>query len=883
MGKIRLKPETGTPGTPPAGYVDLLPRSDGTYAVIYDDGTISDLKGDTGPQGPQGLKGDKGDTGETGPTGPQGPKGDKGDTGATGPMGPQGPAGVDGTAGASTWKDVSGKPDNLPSYIADFTQGVPAGWTFARAGSATYIAADGTIQTAGVNVPRYEYDPLTGKCLGMLVEAGARTNRFLYSHVFDDAAWNKYSGAVAQVGTYGNSPLGIGWFEFTEDTSNNEHSLTQSLTLEGGYYYTITAMVRDGGTMPAFTLKVDSEAQAAFSTTTHKMLGTYNIVTNPTIQQTDIRQIGANVWLYSMTVYINTTKSYWCGLMGNSNDSGPAAFYTGTSRKIIVGYLQIEQGKSRSSYIPTTSAEATRVKDELWTTPATVTGFSSTEGTVEVEVTPGSVPAAYVTFLDFNAEGSTYAYIDLMMHDTRVKGEYWDNVVQTDLYMPYGRAVSGKTVNLVMGWQNKNFGLADRGTLAMSTANAITPFTVEKINVGRRAAFMDDNGALAGSILIRSMKYYAKRLTDAELSFKSSVGGSQDTPLYGGLLLGPGSSITNTDRLIDIAMDSNADGAKVYGAFITPKLSALNTGNKSLVGLQVLTDLDLTNTSSRSGFVTGAGFTARREKSTDGAGGTQNQLIGVSGAAQMLYTVGDAANCSIMYGGSFTGSAANGTVGALRGITATATVNGNVTAGKKVTVTDATAVYAQTNANNLGATTNAYGVYVNALLSATNPGTIGYLYGVYIASQPVHANVPSKWAFYQAGASDRNYFAGKVAIGGGTAQNPASELHLDSGNQTTTVTIGCYSDSTKKATLTTDNGKLTLAVESGANRAIALKTGGVDSLLVDESCNTNIAGKLIFPNASSLVNAADDTAAASAGVAVGQVYRNGSQLMIRVS
>ena len=43
-----------------------------------------------------------------------------------------------------------------------------------------------------------------------------------------------------------------------------------------------------------------------------------------------------------------------------------------------------------------------------------------------------------------------------------------------------------------------------------------------------------------------------------------------------------------------------------------------------------------------------------------------------------------------------------------------------------------------------------------------------------------------------------------------------------------------------------------------------------------------ITGDLIL-DASDITNAADDTAAAAAGVVVGQVYRNGSQLMVRVS
>ena len=43
-----------------------------------------------------------------------------------------------------------------------------------------------------------------------------------------------------------------------------------------------------------------------------------------------------------------------------------------------------------------------------------------------------------------------------------------------------------------------------------------------------------------------------------------------------------------------------------------------------------------------------------------------------------------------------------------------------------------------------------------------------------------------------------------------------------------------------------------------------------------------ITGDLLL-DISDVTNAADDTAAATAGVAVGQIYRNGSALMIRVS
>lgn len=53
--------------------------------------------------------------------------------------------------------------------------------TFTRASTATYIDNNGTIQTAAVNEARFNYDPSTGECLGLLLEP-SRTNLVLSSN-----------------------------------------------------------------------------------------------------------------------------------------------------------------------------------------------------------------------------------------------------------------------------------------------------------------------------------------------------------------------------------------------------------------------------------------------------------------------------------------------------------------------------------------------------------------------------------------------------------------------------------------------------------------------------------------------------------------------------
>ena len=67
------------------------------------------------------------------------------------------------------------------SVSLDLTQGVlPSAWTFSRGSPATYIDATGTMQTAGNNVPRFDYDPVTRQPLGLLHE-GAGSNLLLNS------------------------------------------------------------------------------------------------------------------------------------------------------------------------------------------------------------------------------------------------------------------------------------------------------------------------------------------------------------------------------------------------------------------------------------------------------------------------------------------------------------------------------------------------------------------------------------------------------------------------------------------------------------------------------------------------------------------------------
>ena len=95
-------------------------------------------------------------------------------------------------------------PAIRPSLLLDFANSgrVDPRISSTRASTATCYGPDGVLRTVASNVPRIDFDPLTGKCLGLLVEE-ARTNLLLNS-VFAGAA----SGSPGTAPT--NFPFSVG-------------------------------------------------------------------------------------------------------------------------------------------------------------------------------------------------------------------------------------------------------------------------------------------------------------------------------------------------------------------------------------------------------------------------------------------------------------------------------------------------------------------------------------------------------------------------------------------------------------------------------------------------------------------------------------------------
>jgi hypothetical protein len=236
--------------------------------------------------------------------------------------------------------------------------------TFSRASSATFIDSAGTLQTAAVDVPRFDHNPTTGESLGLLVEE-ARTNLMLRSEEFDDAVWNQPAPSIATVTPNAQiAPNGTLTAD-TFTTVSGTPALFQAVACLASTAYTWSFYVKLG-TMAAadFRFAVRDDTNGAFIAT--------DIAPSITPLTTEWRRV---TYTFTTPVGCVLVRPY-------PYRFNPATYGT----TVHIWGAQLEAGAFPTSYIPTTTAAATRSADVA---SITGTNFSSwyrqDEGTVYSE------------------------------------------------------------------------------------------------------------------------------------------------------------------------------------------------------------------------------------------------------------------------------------------------------------------------------------------------------------------------------------------------------------------------------------------------------------------------------------------------------------------
>jgi hypothetical protein len=288
--------------------------------------------------------------------------------------------------------------NSAPTIDLDFTKmTLDPMLTFARASTATYFNAAGTMQTAATNSPRFDYDPVTHAALGLLVE-DQRTNVALYSANLVGAAWAG-GGSTITAGQPG-APDGTATVARIAETATT------------GLHYTIQNPVSTAAT-GMYTVSLYAKAaevrylQVSFDDSGSGTVGGYatfdvqaGVISGPltayggaTIGGASIQSVGNGWYRCSISAtHADTPTGRLLLALSNIPTPGFSPSYLGNaSNGLLLWGAQIESGAFATSYIPTTAAAVTRAQD--WCGMPTGAWFNATQGSMVAQFLNESIIA----------------------------------------------------------------------------------------------------------------------------------------------------------------------------------------------------------------------------------------------------------------------------------------------------------------------------------------------------------------------------------------------------------------------------------------------------------------------------------------------------------
>jgi hypothetical protein len=281
-----------------------------------------------------------------------------------------------------------------PSFALDFTSAsLDPRVTFARSGdTATVVNSSGSVVAINADLPRFDYDPITLACRGLLVEE-SRINRYLWSEdLTQGTGWQNSGTTVSSNSTL--SPSGV--LSADKATATTTGSFIAGIFNSGtiGVVYTTSVFLKNvDSTQTRLLVRVGASAVDAYVNWSG---ATISSITN-------------NVGTFTATSYGNgwyRLSATYTALEASQLTRIYPDPVSGTKAVYIWG-SQMEVGVGATSYKATTTTAVTRNADV-----ATITGtnfsdwWQATRGGVLVRARPGSVSGTrpWVQFDDNTAD-----------------------------------------------------------------------------------------------------------------------------------------------------------------------------------------------------------------------------------------------------------------------------------------------------------------------------------------------------------------------------------------------------------------------------------------------------------------------------------------------
>jgi len=362
--------------------------------------------------------------------------------------------------------------------------------TFSRSQSgkeATYVGSDGLIKYAGADEPRFDYDPVSGVCKGLLIEE-QRTN------------------GVFQSGQIGATP----WVLVGSGTAN------------------LNAAIAPDGTLTATRI----QANTYISGNTHGFgsNGCQSIfVKADSTSIIDIRNVNNSNWLRfdidlgtitpigASVVYSQEKIEYfangWARISYFGGTGSAFVFRTiPTTETIFVWGAQAELGSFPTSYIPTSGAQVTRNADEASITGSNFSSwYNQSEGTLFTDCisTGGGSANVFYSGLFWNTTFNQAFGVAATKVGLGNAGPYAYVNGGNQAWQPF-LALSipnGGRIKSCLAGSNNNMAYTANGILPSTTNDVTMPTAVDQASFNSYPI----NGTIS------RLTYWPKRLPDLEL------------------------------------------------------------------------------------------------------------------------------------------------------------------------------------------------------------------------------------------------------------------------------------------------------------------------------------------------------------------------------
>lgn len=307
----------------------------------------------------------------------------------------------------------------LPSLAIDFTTAIlDPRITLTRAlNTATRTNSSGYVETVNADLPRFDYNPITLSCNGLLIEQ-SRINALSYSNDLTNAVWTKATSTVAAGVVAGpdNTLSASSWIP--NNGTSPEVLRASNVTLTADKDFTISGFFKKLGNTEAVAL-YSSSGGNGFILNVNLTNG--SIISALAVGTGTYRASGViaypngwyRIWISGRHAVGNTTGQF---RFRNVNASGANITGNGTDGLYVYG-CQMEQSTIDISFptsvIPTTSAALTRNADAV---AMVGTNFSSwynqSEGTFEASFICADTTSNNPHFIvvDNGTDGSTNRY-----------------------------------------------------------------------------------------------------------------------------------------------------------------------------------------------------------------------------------------------------------------------------------------------------------------------------------------------------------------------------------------------------------------------------------------------------------------------------------------